>query len=364
MALPDRVALLDPADPEPGARARCAAWLGLQQAYAWRPLHAAALLARGEARALARFPATAEAYESLAKLARLGVLGIPLGSPAYPERLRRLADPAPLLWVRGAFEALAAPAVAIVGPRAPTVYGRLVARALGRALAGAGLVVVSGLARGVDAEAHEGALEAGGRTVAFQACGPDRVYPAEHRGLAERIAASGAVASELPPGTAPRGPHFPLRNRLISGASLALVVVEAREASGSLVTARHAAAQSVEVLAVPGPIDAATSRGTNRLLRDGAKLLLDVRDVFDAIGARFELAAPPTRGPDRSLSPLAAAVLASLAEAPEDRDALARRLGRPPGALAAALLELELGERVAEDRDGRLRPLRDPFTGS
>jgi DNA processing protein len=141
-------------------------------------------------------------------------------------------------------------------------------------------------------------------------------------------------------------------------------VVEARAASGSLVTARHAAAQGIDVLAVPGPIDAPTSWGTNRLLRDGAKLLLDVRDVFEAIGARVERAALPARGGDRSLSPLAATVLAALAEAPADRDALCRRLGRPPEALAAALLELELGERVAEDRDGRLRPLRDPFTGA
>jgi DNA processing protein len=365
VALPERVAdLLDPSDPDPAARARVAAWLALQRALAFAPQRAARLAARGEARALSGVRAGAQDLSQLDRLARLGVRGLPLVSALYPERLRRLADPALLLWVRGAPEALSAPAVAVVGPRAPTLYGRLVARALGRALGGAGLVVASGLARGVDAEAHAGALEAGGRTVAFQACGPDRVYPPEHRALADRIAASGAVVSELPPGTAPRGAHFPLRNRLISGISLALVVVEARESSGSLVTARHAAAQGVDVLAVPGPIDAPTSRGTNRLLRDGAKPLLDVRDVLDAIGARVELAPPPAAGGGASLSPLAAEVLAALGDAPADRDALGRRLARAPAALAAAILELELAERVAEDRDGRLRVLRDPFPGA
>ena len=356
--------VLDPRDPAPAARAAAGAWLALQRELALRPQQAALLLAQEPEAALARYRETSrDEAEDLALLARLGVRGLPLLSPRYPERLRRLADPAPLLWVQGSLEALAAPCVAIVGPRAPTSYGRLVARALARALAGAGLVVVSGLARGVDAEAHAGALEAGGLTVAFQACGPDLVYPAVHRDLAARIAARGALVSELPPGTPPRAPHFPLRNRLISGLSRAVVVVEARERSGSLVTARHAAEQGVDVLAVPGPIDAATSRGTNRLIRDGARMLLDVRDVLEAIGAELRAPAPEAAGPAPSLSPLASAILACLAERPEGRDALCRRLARPPEALAAALLELELAERIAEDRDGRLRGLADPFAG-
>jgi DNA processing protein len=354
--------LLDPNDPAPGARARLSAWLAFQRELAWRPRQAAERLERDPG-------AWADALggpedPALSALARLGLRGLPLPSPRYPARLRRLVDPAPLLWVQGDLTALAGPCVAIVGPRAPTAYGRTVARALARALASAGVVVVSGLARGVDAEAHEGALEAGGRTVAFQACGPDLVYPADHRGLAARIAASGALVSELPPGTPPLAPHFPLRNRLISGLSLAVVAVEARERSGTLVTVRHAAEQGVEVLAVPGPIDAPTSRGTNRLLRDGARPLLDVRDVLAAIGVEVELAPPRDAGaPAPGLSALAAAVLAALAEAPSDRDGLCRRLARGPAELAAALLELELGERIAEDRDGRLRPLRDPFAG-
>jgi DNA processing protein len=351
--------LLDPNDPSPAARAEVAAWLALQRELAWRPREAAQRLARAGA-ALAAYRGAAD-DPAIAQLARLGVRGVPLPSPRYPERLRRLADPAPLLWVCGDPGVLVAPCVAIVGPRAPTSYGRSVARALARVLAGAGLVVVSGLARGVDAEAHEGALEAGGRTLAFQACGPDQVYPRGHRRLAARIAESGAVVSELPPGAPPLPQHFPLRNRLISGVSLAVVAVEAREKSGTLVTVRHAAEQGVDVLAVPGPIDAPTSRGTNRLLRDGAKLLLDVRDVLDAIGVRVELPAPRPRERGPGLSPLARAVLAALADAPSDRDGLCRRLQRRPAELAAALLELELAERIGEGRDGRLRPLRAPF---
>jgi DNA processing protein len=364
--------VLDPGDPAPAARAAAAAWLALQREWALRPREAALRLARAPRETLARYPAASpQDLEDLALLARLGVRGLPLLSPRYPARLRRLADPAPLLWVHGSLEALSRPGVAIVGPRAATAYGSGVARALARALAAAGLVVISGLARGVDAEAHAGALEAGGSTVAFQACGPDLVYPQAHRGLAARIAERGAVVSELPPATPPRGPHFPLRNRLISGLSLAVVVVEARERSGSLVTARHAADQGVDVLAVPGPIDAATSRGTNRLIRDGARVLLDVRDVLEAIGAqvrmpvgaRVRAPAPEADASARGLSPLARQVLACLAREPESRDALSRRLRRPPEALAAALLELELAERIAEDRDGRLRSCADPFAG-
>ena len=352
--------LLDPSDAAPAARAEVAAWLAFQEEHAFRPREAAALLARGAEAALAPYRG-ARRDGPLALLARHGVRGVPLGSRHYPPRLAALPDPAPLLWVRGDPAVLRAASVAIVGPRAPSRYGRLVARSLARALAAAGLAVVSGLARGVDGEAHEGALEAGGRTLAFAACGPEIVYPAAHRTLAARIAEGGAVATEMPPGTPPRAPYFPLRNRLISGASLAVVAVEARERGGTLVTIRHAAEQGVEVLAVPGPIDAPTSRGTNRLIRDGARPLLDVRDVFDAIGAVPASPPPAPHAPAAHLSPLARTALAALAEGPASRDALGRRLAAPPAVLAPALLELELADRIAEDRDGRLRAVRDPF---
>jgi DNA processing protein len=250
-----------------------------------------------------------------------------------------------------------------VGARAASAYGRAVARALGAALARAGLAIVSGLARGIDAEAHEGALEVDGVTLAVQGCGPDRVYPSAHEGLAGRLLERGALVTEFAPGTPPRPAQFPLRNRLISALARAVVVVEARERSGSLSTARHAADQGVDVLAVPGPIDAATSRGPNRLLRDGARPLLEVRDVLDAIGiAPAAARAGEGAEPAAAASPLGRALLACLAEGPLHRDALCRRLGKAPQAVAAALLELELAELVRTDRDGRLRPVRAPFS--
>jgi DNA processing protein len=189
--------------------------------------------------------------------------------------------------------------------------------------------------------------------VAFQACGPDRVYPAAHRGLARRIRAQGAVVSEFPPGSAPRREFFPLRNRLISGIARALIVVEARERSGSLVTAGHALDQGIDVFAVPGPIAAPTSRGTNRLIRDGACPLLELGDVLDALG--WSAGRAPVRpGPAAAPGAIEAALLAE----PATRDELARRLERSPEQLALELLELELDGRVVEDRDGRLRALR------
>lgn len=340
--------LLDPRNPAPRARAGLAAWLAFQRELAWRPREAARRLALGRPPAAAR---EAEWGGAIARLAELGVVGVPLPSPRYPERLRGLADPAPLLWVRGDPGVLGGRCVAIVGPRAPTSYGRGVARALARVLAGAGLVVVSGLARGVDAEAHEGALEAGGRTLAFQACGPDRVYPAAHRRLAARIAEQGgALASELPPGTPPRPEHFPLRNRLISGISLAVVAVEARERSGTLVTARHAAEQGVELLAVPGPIDAPTSRGTNRLLRDGAIVIAEVADALALVGLRA--------APERDLSgasPGERAVWKALANGAHDVDTLTAAVDLPLRETLAALTALELAGAVECTAAGEIR---------
>lgn len=353
--------LLDPRDPSPAARATLGAWLALQRELAFRPQDAAAALARGADRLLARYRGAAAGPGEIAALVRCGAVGLPWTSAAYPERLRRLADAPPLLWVRGPLEALSPPAVAVVGARAASAYGRAVGRALGAALARGGLAVVSGLARGVDAEAHEGALGVGGVTLAVQGCGPERVYPSGHEGLARRLLGRGALVSEFPPGTPPRPAQFPLRNRLISALARAVVVVEARERSGSLATARHAADQGVEVLAVPGPIDAPTSRGTNRLLRDGARVLLEVRDVLDAIGFGAELPPPPAPASPAAASPAARAVLACLAEGPLDRDALARRLRLSPQELAPALLELELAEAVGSDRDGRLRLVPPPF---
>ena len=279
---------------------------------------------------------------------------MPFCAAGYPWRLALLRDAPAALAIRGDASLLSARSVAIVGARAASAYGRGVARRLARELAEAGLVIVSGLARGIDAAAHEGALEGGGRTLAIQACGVEQIYPPEHRGLAERIVASGALLSELPPGTPPRSPFFPLRNRMISGLAEALVVVEARERSGSLHTVRHALDQGIDVLAVPGPVDAPTSLGPNRLLRDGAAPALDASDVLAALAAAPRRAAPLPR---ERLAPELEAVLAALAHEPASRDALARRCELPARALAAVLLELELAGRIVEDRDGRLRAL-------
>jgi DNA processing protein len=282
---------------------------------------------------------------------------VPYPSPRYPTLLRPIADPPPLLLVRGSVEVLQRPAVAIVGARAATRYGLGVARDLAAGLARNGVVVISGLARGIDAAAHAGALEAGGVTVAVQACGPDITYPPEHRALADRIATSGAVVSELPPGRAPLAAHFPLRNRLISGLSLGVVVVEARPRSGSLITARHALDQGREVLAVPGPLTAPTSSGPNSLLRDGARPVIELADILAAVGLdSVQIRPGPARmsGSETS-SPGEERILALLQELPCTPDELLRALELSPRELASRLLGLQLDGRVVEDRDGRLR---------
>jgi DNA processing protein len=332
-------------------------WLALQCAWAWRPQLAWKTLEAEHddpARALQALgarPRARELEQAAQALSRADARLVPKTHAHYPVGLLRLADPPPVLFVRGDSAALCAPMVAFVGARAASVSGLAVARRLARELASAGVAIVSGLARGIDAAAHEGALEAGQRTIAVQACGPDRVYPAAHRGLARRIAAAGAVITELPPGAAPRRVHFPLRNRLISGLALAVVVVEARERSGTLITARHALDQGIDVFVVPGSIDAPTCRGSNRLLRDGAWPLLEVSDLLEGIG-RPGLPVPTPPAP---VAPELRSVLAELRRAPASRDDLARALGRPVEALASKLLALELEGRIAEDRDGRFR---------
>jgi DNA processing protein len=301
--------------------------------------------------------ADSERIESwISDLARRGIRALPFTASAYPPSRRALTDPPPLLLVRGAIADLQRPAIAIVGARAATGYGRGVAEELGSALAAAGFVVVSGLARGVDAAAHRGALAAKGRTVAVLGCGPDRVYPPEHRQLADRVAQAGAVVSELSPGRPPAAPHFPLRNRLISGLVQAVVVVEARLRSGSLITARHALNQGREVLVVPGPIDSPHAAGSNALLRDGARPVLEPLDVLEAVASPFVraplAAADPPPGPsDGDQATLYSRLLGQSA----GHDALAREFDWPAGRLALALMGLEIEGWLESDRDGCLR---------
>jgi DNA processing protein len=364
--------VLDPADTSPRESRALRDWLDLQRSLHLHPQDVSDLLGRSaDARSALRalpgaLPSTPDALDAaVAALRLVGAVAVPFGSASYPPALGNLSDPAPLLLVRGEVAALAGPSVAIVGSRAATAYGRAVARRLAADLAAEGLVVVSGLALGIDAEAHRGALEAGGRTVAFLACGPDLVYPRIHRQLAEEIARRGALVSEFPPGTPPRPPHFPLRNRLISGVSSVVVVVEARDRSGSLITARHAADQGRDVYAVPGPISAPTSAGPNRLIRDGAGIVLGAAELLEELRRSGALPGRPAprrgalgrsrEGAHRRFDGERGRILEALLHEPSTRDQLARRLERAPEQLAFDLLELEMEGSVAEDRDGRLR---------
>lgn len=363
--------LLDPADLRPAALRNLTDWLAFQWAMGLQPVSAAELLratgspvAALEAADPPRRARPAELEAAITSLRAAGAKAIPLPSAYYPRRISRLRDPALLLCVRGDVAALTAPCVSIVGSRAATSYGLAVARELAADLARAGVVVVSGLALGIDAAAHRGALEAGGRTVAVLACGADRVYPARHRQLAAEIVRNGAIVSEMPPGTAPLPQFFPLRNRLISALASAVVIVEARERSGSLITAVHAANQGVDVFAVPGPIHAPTSAGPNRLLKEGAFLVSEAADILDELG--FPIPAPPE--PDRAPSEAlvtasdsrSGAILASLAREPASADELAERFDCSPERLALDLLQLELAQQVVRARDGRwqARPRR------
>jgi DNA processing protein len=275
----------------------------------------------------------------LADLERRGLRWLPRSGHGYPRSLAAIFDPPPGLFLRGAADGalLERPAVAIVGARSCSAYGAQVARTLGRELAAAGVVVVSGLARGIDGEAHRGALEAGGVTIAVLGCGVDRNYPATHAELARRIVDSGLVVSEYPPGVEPAPWRFPARNRIVAGLASATVVVEARERSGALITADLALEEGREVFAVPGEITSALSAGTNALLRLGATALTSAADVLESFG----LAAPESPEPP----PAAAGVLERL---PATADELARGLSLDAGALTALLTELELGGHVAE----------------
>ncbi|HMO83832.1 MAG TPA: DNA-processing protein DprA, partial [Lacipirellulaceae bacterium] len=212
-------------------------------------------------------------------------LGLLLPSDSgYPGLLSEIPDPPGVLFVRGTIEPADAMAVAIVGTRRASRYGRQTAERLAGALARAGVTVVSGLARGIDAAAHQGALNAGGRTIAVLASGVLNVFPPEHEALAQQVAAQGAVVSESAPTMPPLSGMFPQRNRIISGLSMGVVIVEAAERSGALITARHAMEQGREVFAVPGPIDSPGSTGPNRLLRDGARLVACVDDILEELG--------------------------------------------------------------------------------
>jgi len=303
-------------------------------------------------------PRAAEAAEEERhRCRRAGVRIVTLDEDDYPKALRTLGDPPPALWMRGEIQERDRLAIAVVGPRRPSVYGHRQARLFAGGLARIGATVVSGLARGIDTVAHEAALATEGRTVAVLGSGFGHLYPAENRDLAERIVdGRGALVSEYPWDTRPSPGTFPRRNRLVAASALAVLVVEAGERSGALITARLGGELGRDVLVLPGPIDRPEHRGSNRLLRDGATLVTSLDDVFEEIQPLFTLskAADGTPAPDPrtgSLSRREREVYQLLDDDPRSVDDLHRVSAIPASAITATLISLEL-RRLARRHPG------------
>jgi DNA processing protein len=300
------------------------------------------------ARALGTAPDRERLARTLAWLAEPGASLVAWDDPDYPPALLEIGDPPPVFYCLGRRELLARPTLAIVGSRNATPQGCADAAAFAAALSAAGLTIASGLALGIDAAAHRGALEHAGSTIAVVGTGLDRVYPARNRGLAHALAERGALISEFAPGTPPLKENFPRRNRLISGLARGVVVIEATLSSGSLITARLAGEQGREVFALPGSIHSPFSKGCHKLIREGAKLVETAQDILDEL--RLPLVAPAPGASaqgDGALDPAASAVLAALGHAPADVDTIAARCGLAAAAVIATLTALELDGRAA-----------------
>jgi DNA processing protein len=320
-------------------------------------------------------PGLLEEAASLMEAAEKKNLGLIIwGDPGYPVRLAEIPDPPPVLWVRGDLEERDKFAVGLVGSRQASPAGLAAARKMGRDGAARGLIIVSGLARGVDAEAHWGALEGGGRTLAVLGCGLDWVYPKENAALYERIPRAGALVSEFPPDTPPRPVNFPRRNRVLAGLSLAVVVVEAGQRSGALITARLGLELNREVMALPGPAGAGHAAGGNNLIKSGAALVENMDEVLAEIRPRLleglvsraaESAparvieeahpqSPPEKGSRGSAPGPGPAALAweLLAEGPQDADTLGRAAGLPAAEMSVLLLNLELAGHIVKSPAG------------
>lgn len=277
------------------------------------------------------------------RLARLRVGVLRLTDATYPRHLREIPLPPPVLYVRGALTTEDEWSVAVVGTRRATAYGRQMTERLAADLAGQRITIVSGLARGIDTHAHTAALDAGGRTIAVLGCGPDLVYPPENARLAARIVEQGAIVTEFAPGTQPEAGNFPARNRLISGLSLGVLVTEAPEDSGALITTRFAAEQGRDVFAVPGNVTSRASLGANRLIQDGAKLVLEASDVLSELNLHMV----PQQQEMRELLPenaTEAAILAHLSAAgePQHIDAICRATSLGAAVVSGTLVMMEL----------------------
>jgi len=310
------------------------------------------------AAALTRGPDRAELDRTLAWLREPGHALLAWDDPAYPQALLTIADPPPALFFVGRSELLNRPAVAIVGSRNATAQGIETAEAFAVALSAAGLTIVSGLAQGIDAAAHRGGLTHAAASVAVVGTGIDRVYPAVNRDLAHRLAAEGGVLSEFPLGTPPLPGNFPRRNRLISGLARGVLVVEATLASGSLITARFAAEQDRDVYAIPGSIHSPFSKGSHRLIKDGAKLVETAQDVLDEMGMAAPGDARSPRNPPAPVRGDAARVLEALGYDPAGIDTLTERCAMAADAISVALVELELAGEVQCLPGGRYQRLR------
>ncbi|MEK6551570.1 MAG: DNA-processing protein DprA [Pseudomonadota bacterium] len=315
-------------------------------------------------RAIADGPDSAAVEATLAWLAEPGHHLLTLLDPDYPPLLRQIPDPPLALYVIGDRACLSLPQLAVVGSRNPTPGGRENARAFARSLAGAGLAITSGLALGIDGEAHRGALDAGGCTIAVTGTGLDRVYPAAHRDLAHDIAGRGALVSEFALGSPPKAEHFPVRNRIISGLSFGTLTVEAAERSGSLITARLAGEQGREVFAIPGSIHSPQARGCHRLIRQGAKLVETAQDILEELAALASFSAIAAAGAAASETPRpgpadieAQKVLAAFGHDAADVDQLVMRSGLTADVVSSILLRLELAALVAPCGGGRYQPI-------
>lgn len=341
---------------------------------------------------IARFPEPSDAIEALPELSRrafrnrrlkiceprmaqreldavrqIGGRTLALCEPDYPFRLRHIPDPPPVIHVVGEPALAARPVLAIVGSRNATVGGRKMARQIAREAGRAGMTIVSGLARGIDTAAHEASLDTG--TIAVLATGPEHVYPPENEGIYREISQNGAIVSEMPPGTKPLARHFPRRNRIVSGLAAGVLVVEAAQRSGSLITARLAAEQGRDVFAVPGsPLDA-RSAGSNALIRDGAELVTCADDILSAMAAytdrpdalplhpvRSSLVESPTPTEPEALAVVAQSerdrILALLGHTPVAVDALIQESGLPASTVQTVLLELDIGGLLSREGHG------------
>jgi DNA processing protein len=277
--------------------------------------------------------------------------------PDYPALLREISDPPPLLYIHGNLQVLQEPQLAMVGSRNPTAAGRQTAIDFARHLSAAGLVITSGLALGIDAAGHQGALDAGAPTIAVMGTGLDRVYPARNRELAHQIAGVGALVSEFPPGTPPRAEHFPRRNRIISGLSIGTLVVEAAIRSGSLISARYALEQGREVFAIPGSIHNPLARGCHHLIRQGAKLVETAQDIMDELGALASaLDFTATHATDHATLPQLSddytQLLESIGFENTSIDMLVKTTHLTPAEVSSMLLQLEMNGYIAANPGG------------